>query len=80
MTSYRVFRDIPGRQRQYLRRIAGPALYLWHADVTLALPVDAAKAKRLALWFQVSSRRLREDCIWKNYQPAGKYNYEEATP
>lgn len=78
--SYIVYRDCPPRQRQYLRRIPGPTLYLWHHDLALALALDNQRANRLADWFQVSSHWPRDNSIWKNYQPAGDYGLQEVTP
>jgi hypothetical protein len=73
-----LFLDRPGKSRFYLRRIAGPSLYLWHPDQTLAMRLDDRRAARLATWFQVSSRRGKENTVYKNYQPAGKYGVDHA--
>jgi len=73
-----IYLDRPGQPRAYLRRIAGPSLYLWHPDRTLAMHLDARKAARLATWFQVSSRCGKDNVVWKNYQPAGKYGVDHA--
>ena len=77
MTSYRVFRDIPGRQRQYLRRAVSFHAVLWHDDQALAQRFCERHASN---WALVMRRRTETYPGHAASEPVGHYDYEEAKP
>ena len=75
MTSYRVFRDIPGRpQRQYLRRAVNSRTVLWHDDQALAQRFDERQASN---WALVLNRRTETYPGHAATETPGHYDYEE---
>lgn len=75
MTSYRVFRDCPGRPRQYIRRTSH-TWAVWHNDASLAQRFDKRDAER---WARVMHRRSMTDANAhpQALEPVGKYDFEE---
>ena len=74
MVSYHVYRDCPGQQRQYIRRISH-TWAVWHPDITLAQRFDKRDAER---WARVMARRSMTDpnAHPQAAEPVGKYDFE----
>lgn len=76
---YRKLPDIP--HRQYVHRIVGGYLLLWHRDKAMALVLERDEAKRLAdvLWMR-SRPRVRPERAFVCAEPPGEYGTEEVLP
>ncbi len=68
-----VYRHIPGKPRQYLRRMVYH-VPLWCDDKADAARLDAREATRLATWLHSRSVGTARN---PSTQPAGKYGVEE---
>jgi hypothetical protein len=77
MTSYLVYRDCPGKPRQYIRRISH-AWAVWNPDVTQAQRFSRREAE---LWALVMHRRsmTHRNGHPHSPEPAGVYDTQEAT-
>lgn len=73
---YRKLPDIP--HRQYVLRIIGGYLLLWHRDKAMALRMERDEAKRLAdvLWMRSTGWGKTRGIT----EPAGEYGIEEVLP
>jgi hypothetical protein len=78
MPSYHVYRDCPGRPRQYIRRVSAHWA-VWHPDVTLAQRFSQRDAER---WAQLMHRRTRPDANAhpQVLEPAGRYSPGQYPP
>ena len=76
---YRKLPDIP--HRQYVLRIIGGYLLLWHRDKAVALRMERKDAKALAdvLWMR-SRPRVRPERAFEPIEPSGEYGTEEVLP
>jgi len=74
---YRKLPDIP--HRQYVLRIIGGYLLLWHRDKAVALRMERDEAKRLAdvLWMRSQPRLSYR--AGPAPEPAGEYGIEDVT-
>ena len=77
MTSYRVFRDIPGRPRQYIRRAVNSRTVLWHNDQAQAQRFGERQASN---WALVMRRRTETYPGHAATETPGNYDYEEVKP
>ncbi len=77
MSSYIVYRDIPGIPRQYVRRAVNSRTVLWHRDIAIAQRFDKRQATN---WALVLNRRTETYAGHAATETPGHYDYEEVKP